>query len=957
MHRTKQFLLLMGLAVCFMLCGASALADDMPDVWASTSSFFDYSAGLADGVSPNGEIVLTPGDIADLHDSGAYVDGNVLQWASGIGRTDWAFTVETAGWYQLEISFLALPSRQGDIMMSLALDGAYPFTEAKQLTLRRLYQAEGPITRDSRDNDLKPKLSEAQIWQTVFFQDIENHYANPYSFYLTAGEHVLNLGLSEEALAISQLRFVNIAALPSYEAYIAAHADAAQNNKNASVSFQAEEPGLRNSMVLYPISQRGDAATQPSDPVKTRLNTIGGGSWKAQGEWMEWTFTVPADGFYKIHMRVLQNFLRGMGSTRSISIDGQIPFAEAEHLFVPYKSEWYIYTAQDVDGNEFDFYLTAGEHTLRMTVTAGPYSEPLRQMEEMLSEISTMYRKVIMISGDNADYERVTIDRNRDFQLETKIPSLLEDMTRLAKELRACQAEIERYGSKGSSAAVLTQMAVRLENFIKHPEDIVLQLEGWKTDISGLATQGLRLREQALQVDYFVVADASLKAPNQGVGFFEQAAFRWNGFIGSFFEDYTAMGEIYDTDEQVQPLVVWVCANDLGSSGIASGREQTQLIKEMIDQYFVPENSIPVNVSLIDGSGTLMQAILGGKGPDVAITVYKELPVNLAMRGALVELSQFEGFEALKSQFMASALVPYTYKGGIYALPETQNFDVIFYRTDIFAELGLTVPNTWEDVRALLPVLQKQGMTMGIPSPTVTNSNTMGFQAQLFQRGISFYTEDLSQTTFDQPLALEAFKAWTELYSKYALPVKYDFFSRFRTGTMPIAIDMYTTANQLAVAAPELQGLWDIAPIPGSMLNGELNRGEGATGTGAVIISTSKQQENAFKFISWWTGADTQTEFGLGVESLMGAAARWPTANIEAFQNMKWTSAQREALWEQWQFVQDIPQLPGNYITNRTLAFAFRAVVYKNNNLREVLNKYNKDINKEIQRKWEEFGY
>jgi ABC-type glycerol-3-phosphate transport system substrate-binding protein len=550
------------------------------------------------------------------------------------------------------------------------------------------------------------------------------------------------------------------------------------------------------------------------------------------------------------------------------------------------------------------------------------------------------------------------VDLNRDFHLDKKIPGLMEDFIRIAKELKDQQQIIEQNAFGGSEAAILNQMAVQLESFVKYPEDIPLRLESFKNNISGLASQVLTLRDQPMQIDYFVLTSLDLPLPKASAGFLNQAGFRIKAFIGSFFEDYSAVGEKYDNANSVPTITVWVCANDLGATGIASGRDQTQILKELIDQNFVKDSGIQVNLSLIDGSQTLMQAILGGKGPDVAITVYKELPVNLAMRGALKDLSQFDGFGETKSRFMASALVPYTYQGGVYALPETQNFDVIFYRKDIFEQLGLTVPGTWEEFRAMVPVIQKQGMQVGIPSPTVTNNNTLGFQAQLFQRGLSFYTDDLMQTQFQDPKALEAFKAWTDLYQKYALPVKYDFFSRFRTGTMPIAIESYTTANTLAAAAPELNGLWDIAPIPGTKQpDGTVDRSEGATGTGAILIATSCEQEAAYAFISWWVSDNTQAEFGRALESLMGASARWPTANTGAFERMKWTASQQAALKEQWKYVKDIPQLPGNYITNRNLAFAFRAVVYQKQNQREVLNQYNKEIDKEIKRKWAEFGY
>ncbi len=948
-------------AIFLVLWGTWACAEALP-VSGAVISYDAYLQADSGAEAPQGEILLCGGAFTDAHESGAYAEPgdtqgvkNALILSRPSGFVDWAFTVDAPGWYQLEITYLALPARESDIQMQLKLDNAYPFAQCRNLLLRRLYEAEGPITRDSRDHDVRPRLKEAALWQRAFFQDHNNHYGEPYRFYLSPGEHTLSLGLTAEALAIGSLRFVNIPAAPTHAQAIA---DMPNNAQSVSVIIEAEGAGLRNSPVLYPLSERADAAASPSDPVKVRMNTIGGENWKRQGEWMEWDVTAPADGLYHLSMRVNTDFLRGMGSTRRLYIDGRIPFEEASHVTVPYAPQWQMHTLCDKEGTLLPLYLTKGAHTLRMEVASGPYSEPLRRLEEVIAELGDIYRKIIVITGDNADGDRITVDLNRDFHLDKKIPGLMEDFARIAGLLKAQQQIIEQNTSGGSEASLLTQVAVQLENFIQYPEDIPLRLESFKNNISGLASQVLRLREQPMQLDYLALTSVDMPLPKAGAGFFDRTAFRLQAFFGSFFEDYAAMGNVYQDSKTAPTISVWVCANDLGATGIASGRDQTQILKELIDQRFVQDTGIQVNLSLIDGSQTLMQAILGGKGPDVAITVYKELPVNLAMRGALADLTQFEGFASVKGRFMASALVPYTYQGGVYALPETQNFDMIFYRKDIFSQLGLPVPDTWEDFRALVPVIQKQGMQVGIPSPTVTNNNTLGFQAQLFQRGLNYYTDDLMHTQFQDPLALEAFKAWTDLYAKYALPVKYDFFSRFRTGTMPIAIESYTTANTLAAAAPELDGLWDIAPIPGTKKpDGTMDRSEGATGTGAVLIAASKEQAAAFDFISWWTSDDIQAEFGLALESLMGASARWPTANTGAFERMKWTLPQQKALLEQWNYVKDIPQLPGNYITNRNLSFAFRAVVYSKQNQREVLNKYNKEINKEILRKWAEFGY
>ncbi|HSK69288.1 MAG TPA: extracellular solute-binding protein [Candidatus Limnocylindria bacterium] len=891
-----------------------------------------HSGEALDAVLPGaGAVELTrPGDAAEL-----------------------AVTAPREGLYQIEMTYLPLPARRGNVELQLTLNGEVPFAQAERLVLRRLFEAEGPITHDSRGHDVRPGMLEAQEWQTVRLQDANNHYPDPFLFHLKEGSNEVRLTLLAEAVAVSALRFVPPEALPSYAEYAAAFPDAVTQGE---VLVQAEEAGRRNSEVIYALAARGDASLMPSDPVKTRLNTIGGYSWKQQGEWISWGMEVPGDGWYTFGFRALNDFVRGMPAVRRLYLDGKVPFEEAKSLSVPYAVAWQDWTFLDPQGVPYALYLTKGSHEIRLEVAPGANAGPLRRLEDLLSRMNALYRRIIVITGDNADGTRITIDLNRDFHLDRKIPGLLDELAGMAAQLRAEHEEMAAYAGAGSEASLLKQAAVQLDSFIQRPDLIPARLESYKGNLSGLSSWVLYMREQPLQLDWLVLSGKDSPRSARTPGLAERIAFRWRGFVGSFTENYNAVGDIYGPASG-KPLQVWVSASDLGATGISSGRDQTRVLKELIDQQFVGEYGIPVNLSLIDGSSTLMQATLGGKGPDVALTVYKELPVNLAMRGALLDLAPYAQEEGVLSRFHESALVPYRYRGGLYALPETQNFDMIFYRADIFAEMGLQVPATWEELRALVPVLQKQGMQLGIPAPTVTNNNTSGFQAQLFQRGLNFYTDTLDRTTFEEKEALDAFKAWTELYTKYSLPIQYDFFSRFRTGEMPLAIAPYTAANLLASAAPELSGLWKLAPIPGTPRgDGSVDRSEGATGTGAIILAATRMPDEAFRFIQWWTSTPVQAQFALALESLMGSAARWPTANREAFLRIRWTGEQQEALLTQWDDVDDIPQLPGNYITNRNLTFAFRAVVYNNRTPREVLNRYNKEINKEIQRKWEEFA-
>ena len=73
-------------------------------------------------------------------------------------------------------------------------------------------------------------------------------------------------------------------------------------------------------------------------------------------------------------------------------------------------------------------------------------------------------------------------------------------------------------------------------------------------------------------------------------------------------------------------------------------------MKNMITDEFTPKTGIHVDLELAQGS--LINALAAGTGPDVMLGVVSDTIVNLALRGAAVDLSQFEGFNEVLSGFM-----------------------------------------------------------------------------------------------------------------------------------------------------------------------------------------------------------------------------------------------------------------------------------------------------------------
>jgi hypothetical protein len=88
----------------------------------------------------------------------------------------------------------------------------------------------------------------------------------------------------------------------------------------------------------------------------------------------------------------------------------------------------------------------------------------------------------------------------------------------------------------------------------------------------------------------------------------------------------------------------------------------------------------------------------------------------------------------------------------------------------------------------------------------------------------------------------------------------------------------------------------------------------------------------------------------------MGAAARYPTANLEAFKQLAWGSEQMAVLEEQRSWTVGVPEVPGGYFVNRHIINAVRRILNEGQDTRETVLDYNITINEELIKKRKEFG-
>jgi len=281
---------------------------------------------------------------------------------------------------------------------------------------------------------------------------------------------------------------------------------------------------------------------------------------------------------------------------------------------------------------------------------------------------------------------------------------------------------------------------------------------------------------------------------------------------------------------------------------------------------------------------------------------------------------------------------------------------------DILDELDIEPPETWTDLYSIIPVLQENGYDVGLPTPTgvqsgsiSTDLNTM-FAALLLQNGGRVYTDD-GHTALGDLVAVNSFIQWTEFYTKYNVSKSFSAINRFRTGEMPILLSSYNFYNTLVVGAPEINGLWEMMPIPGTLKEGGvIDRSASSTITSIIMFKNARDPKAAWEFMKWWTSEDGQTAYGLEIEALQGESARWPTANKKAMANMPWRQNVGQMIQEQWQWVVGIPEVAGSYYVGRSVDNAIKSVINSKTSPLDTYLDAVEAIDSEIRYKRKEFG-
>ncbi len=868
---------------------------------------------------------------------------NVLYISNDNESVSWEINVETAGYYEIITEYLPVDGNGLPVTRGLLVDGEYLYDELVNLKLvRHWVDSEDPRVNNLGD-EVRPSQQENQEWTTTRIFDAQGEYAQALKVGLTAGKHTITLKYVDQPLAIASLEFIAPTKVLPYKDVLAQYKANGYKTSTKPIRIEAEDKAniAYKSDSGITLSSSSDPTVTPAGITHKVYNGIGSTGWGKGNQEISWKINVEEAGLYKIATRVYQAYGNGLASTRQIKIDGEVPFEEFNEYIFDYDNDYRTEVLCDDEENPYYIYLTEGEHTIEMRVVMGEMTEVIHLVTDVTSKLSNAIRNITMLTGQ-------TPDLNYDYRLDRQIPSLLGDLREIADKLDECNERIASFTPKKTPIQNNFEMNIELiEKMIKRPSKIPANLAEMSSSLTNIGTWLNDIKSQSLAIDYisFVPVDEEVK--NAKKSFFDTVYALFANFFLSYKKDYSAIGFTGDGFEDYETIEVWV----------SRGKEWCEILKDMIDSQFAAKHGINVEInvlptnSLTGGSSPLLLSINAGTEPDVVIGIAPDIPVEYAIRGAMLDLKEFKDFPEVKDRFLDGCFTPITYEGGTYALPENMGFTAMFYRTDIFKQLDLKTPDTWDDVRyELLPQLYQYSMEFYVPSLAPT--------WMIFQNQGKYYTETGYSSLLDSPNTMKGMEAYVELYTDYGVPVNANFLNRFRSGEMPIGIGSMDLYLQLIYAAPELTGKWEMVPIPGTVqADGSIDRTIGGVlGTCISILSTTEHKEASWEFIKWYTDTETQVAYGRQIESTLGTQARWATANVEAFKRLPWSRDEIKVIEQAWEWVEGVPAVLGGYYTTRNLTNAFNRCVINGQSVRESMEEAAEAVNIELKRKQEMYG-
>lgn len=252
------------------------------------------------------------------------------------------------------------------------------------------------------------------------------------------------------------------------------------------------------------------------------------------------------------------------------------------------------------------------------------------------------------------------------------------------------------------------------------------------------------------------------------------------------------------------------------------------------------------------GNATLTNGIKAGNAPDVATVEYQDLP-SFVSQGGLRPVDDLAG-DALANT-PKGILSSVTFADRTWAVPYDAAPMVLFYRADVYQELGITPPTTWQDFKAAAATIAAK--KPGTYAASFWPNDSKLFAGLAWQNGASWFhtTGDAWQVSMTDPQTTQVADYWQGLIDDKLVKVQQGLSEEWASDLVSGKVVGYVGASWgaagLATRTPDQAGKWQVAQLP--------NWGTPASamygGSTFAITKSSHNARAAATFAKWLTTA------------------------------------------------------------------------------------------------------
>lgn len=304
-------------------------------------------------------------------------------------------------------------------------------------------------------------------------------------------------------------------------------------------------------------------------------------------------------------------------------------------------------------------------------------------------------------------------------------------------------------------------------------------------------------------------------------------------------------------------------------------------MEETVAEWNAANPDIQVTVNKQDGGDPaitkLLTAIKAGSGaPDLMQTEYQKIP-TLVAADALADLSDVLP-DDLADRYADGTWESVTLgSDAVYGVPQDSGPMQFYYRADIFEQLGLEVPTTWDEYADVAEQLHTADPTKYLGTFSANDAGWFTGLAQ--QAGASWWgiDGDAWSVDIDAEPTQKVAEYWGGLVEQGVIDNKPmytpEWNAALNDGSQVGWLSAIWAPGVLEGNAPDTAGKWAMAPMP------QWEAGDTATGnwggSATSVTSQSEHKEQAAEFIAWMNGSQE------GVNALVEYGSLYP-ADLDA---------------------------------------------------------------------------